>query len=90
MGGCLAKVVIPSFKRDKIGPKTCDSIFIGYAFHSAAYRFLVKDARCSYACVSIVESRDAEFFEHVFPLKCPSTTSSLSSSDHALFVPVLK
>ena len=29
--GCLAKVGIPNFKRDKIGPKTVDSIFIGYA-----------------------------------------------------------
>ena len=63
--GCFAKMAIPSFKRNKIEPKTCDSVFIGYAFHSAAYRFLVKDARCSYACCSILESKDAEFFEHV-------------------------
>ena len=29
--GCLAKVVIPSNKKVKIGQKTIDCIFIGYA-----------------------------------------------------------
>ena len=39
--GCLAKVAIPDPKTVKIGPKTVDCIFIGYAHNSVAYRFLV-------------------------------------------------
>ena len=61
--GCLAKVALPSHKRTNIGPKTFDVVFIGYAQNSAAYRFL------SLSDHSISEYRDAEFFEHVFPLK---------------------
>ena len=37
--GCLAKVQVPKPKRVKIGPKTVDCIFIGYARNSSAYRF---------------------------------------------------
>lgn len=62
--GCLAKVGFPVHKRSNIGPKTYDTVFIGYAHNSAAYRFLSLDD------YSISESRDAEFFEHIFPLKC--------------------
>ena len=79
--GCLAKVGIPSFKRDKIGPKTVDAIFIGYAYQSAAYRFFVKGANNSYAGGHIIEARDAEFFENIFPLKMsPSNDSELHAS----------
>ena len=39
--GCLAKVQVPKPKQVKIGPKTIDCIFIGYANNSKAYRFLV-------------------------------------------------
>ena len=39
--GCLAKVLIPLPKRTKLGPKTIDCVFIGFANASAAYRFLV-------------------------------------------------
>lgn len=63
MWGCLAKVALPSHKRSNIGPKTFDAIFIGYAQNSAAYRFM------SLSDFSISEYRDADFFEHVFPLK---------------------
>ena len=41
MWGCLAKVAVPTPKKVKIGPKTVDCIFIGYAHNSSAYRFLV-------------------------------------------------
>ena len=61
--GCLAKVGLPSFKRENIGPKTFDAVFVGYAENSAAYRFMCLSDR------SMCESRDAEFFEHIFPLK---------------------
>ena len=39
--GCLAKVMLPDPKKRKIGSKTSDCMFIGYASNSAAYRFLV-------------------------------------------------
>ncbi|KAL4011256.1 hypothetical protein IC575_028308 [Cucumis melo] len=35
--GCLAKVAVPKSKVVKIGPKTVDCIFIGYASNSCAY-----------------------------------------------------
>ena len=38
---CLAKVMVLIPKRIKIGPKTIDCIFIGYAINSSAYCFLV-------------------------------------------------
>ena len=39
--GCLAKVVVPKSKMVKIGQKTVDCIFIGYASNNCAYRFIV-------------------------------------------------
>ena len=39
--GCLAKVLLPDFKKRKIGSKTSDCLFIGYAKQSAGYHFLV-------------------------------------------------
>ena len=39
--GCLAKVGLPDVKKPTIGPKTIDTLFIGYAQNSAAYRFIV-------------------------------------------------
>ena len=35
--GCLAQMAVPSPKKVRIGPKTIDCIFIGYAHNSAAY-----------------------------------------------------
>jgi hypothetical protein len=55
--GCLAKVNVSIFKKRKLGPKTMDYVFLGYAYHSIASRFLV------------VKSRDATFFENIFPMK---------------------
>ena len=60
--GCLAKVGLPDSKRVNVGSKTFDNIFIIYSQNSAAYRFM-----CLYDH-SIRESRDAEFFEYIFPL----------------------
>ncbi|GJR75827.1 pol polyprotein [Tanacetum coccineum] len=40
--GCLAKVAVPTPKAQKIGPKSVDCIFIGYAKEKHAYRFYVR------------------------------------------------
>lgn len=61
--GCLAKVALPSHKHSNIGPKTFDVVFIGFAQNSVACIFM------SLSDFSISEYRDADFFEHVFPLK---------------------
>ena len=65
---CLAKVMLPEPKRRKFGSRTCDCVFIGYACKISCYRFIVikSDILESY---TIIESENAIFFEHVFPLK---------------------
>ena len=62
-----------------------DTVFIGYAENSSAYRFLVTNSEVSeISNNTILESRDATFFEHIFPYKTciPSqvSESSLASS----------
>ena len=52
-GGCLANVGIPEPHKEKIGPKTKDSVFIGYAQNSPTYRCLVLETN------TIVKTRDA-------------------------------
>ena len=68
--GCLAKVALLPPKKVKIGPKTIDCIFIGYAHNNAAYRFLVHESNIlDIPKNTIMESRNAFFFEYVFPCK---------------------
>ncbi|KAB2610477.1 DNA polymerase zeta catalytic subunit-like [Pyrus ussuriensis x Pyrus communis] len=63
-------VQVPLPKRTKLGPKTIDYVFIGYANNSAAYSFLVVKSSISNIHVNtILESADAEFFEDIFPYK---------------------
>ena len=68
MWGCLAKVMLPEPKRRKLGSRTCDCVFVDYACNSSCYRFLVikSDILESY---TIIESENAMYLEHVFPLK---------------------
>ena len=75
--GCLAKVAVPPPKKVRIGPKTIDCIFIGYANNSAAYRFLVYKSNISNIHQNtIMESRNASFFEDVFPYGSKEKPSS--------------
>jgi hypothetical protein len=70
MWGCLAKVNIPISKKRKLGPKTMDCVFLGYAHQSIAYRFLVVKSEVPGMHVdTIMEFRDAIFFENIFPMK---------------------
>ena len=56
--GCLAKVAVPKPKKVKVGPKTIDCVFIGYAQNSNAYRFLVQKSEIPDIHVNmIIESR---------------------------------
>ena len=68
--GCLAKVNVPINKKRKLEPKTVDCVFLGYAQRSIAYIFLVVKPEIPDVHVdSIMESRDAIFFENVFSMK---------------------
>ena len=45
-------------------------MFIGYAHHSASYRFLVTRSDNNVMEINtIIETKNVEFFEHVFLLK---------------------
>ena len=78
--GCLVKVNMPISKKRKLGPKTVDCIFLGYAHQSIAYRFLVVKSDVPDMYVdTIMESRDATFFENFFPMKDMHSTSRFSS-----------
>jgi len=82
--GCLAIVVVPLNKKRKLGPQSVDCVFLGYAHCSAAYRFLVVRSEVSDITVnSIMESRDATFFEDVFPFCNKPDKSLVNSSDIA-------
>ena len=59
---------VPITKKRKIGPKTVDCIFLGYAIHNVGYRFLiVKSGVPDMYVGTIIEFRDATFFENIFP-----------------------
>ena len=65
--GCLAKVSVPIPKKRKLGPRTVDCVFLGYAFHSIGYRFLiVKSGVHDMIEGTIIESRDATFLRTNF------------------------
>ncbi|GJZ79412.1 retrotransposon protein, putative, ty1-copia subclass [Tanacetum coccineum] len=80
--GCLAKVAVPTPKAQKIGPKSVDCIFIGYAKKSTAYRFIVHESKNpDIQKNTIMESRNASFFENIFPCLSKETGSSSRLDD---------
>ena len=72
--GCLAYVRIPDPKRIKLASRAYECVFIGYAVNSKAYRFYDLDAR------TILESNDADFYEHRFPFKLRNSGGASSSN----------
>jgi hypothetical protein len=63
---CLAKVNLPINKKRKLGPKTVDCAFLGYASNCIAYIFLVvKSVVDDMSVGTIFASRDATFFEDI-------------------------
>jgi hypothetical protein len=78
--GCMTKVNVPINKKCKLGPRIVDCVFLGYASCSIAYRFLVVKSEVPDVYVdTIMESRDATFFEHIFPMKDIHSNSRYSS-----------
>nr|ABF93649.1 retrotransposon protein, putative, Ty1-copia subclass [Oryza sativa Japonica Group] len=88
--GCLAKVNVPIAKKRKLGPKTIDCVFLGYAIHSVGYKFLIVNSGVpDMHAGTILESRDATFFENEFPMKyTPSTSSKETVMPHEHFAPI--
>ena len=78
MWGCLAKGAVPPPKIVKIRPNIVDCIFIGYAHNGNAYQFLVHESNIPDIHKNmIMESRNASFFEDIFP--CNSKEEPISS-----------
>jgi hypothetical protein len=81
--GCLVEVNVPACKKRKLGQKTVDCVFLGYAHNSAAYRFLVIKSDFPDVHVNTVtESRDASFFEDIFPMKDRVAARSEASTSY--------
>ena len=83
--GCLAKLGIPEPQREKIGPKTKDSVFIVYANNSVAYRCLVLESYKTKRCLvletnTILETKDTNFFEQNFLIKKPNFQMNIYQS----------
>jgi hypothetical protein len=77
----LAKVNVPINKKRKLAPKIVDCVFLGYAHHSTAYRFLVIKLEIPDVHIdTFLESRDVTFFENIFPMKNSYSMSSLPAS----------
>jgi len=76
--------MLPDPKKRKIGSKTSDCMFLGYAEHNVAYRFSVLNSDITERN-TIVETKNAEFFEHIFPLKSSGTSEQpIDSASDAL------
>jgi hypothetical protein len=77
--GSLAKVNVPINKKRKLEPKTVDCVFLGYAIHSVGYKFLIINSEVPNMHVgTIMESRDATFFENEFPMKITPSRQAAS------------
>ena len=86
--GCLTKVNVPINKKRKLGSKTVDCVFLGYAHNNIAYRFLVVKSEVPDVHVdSLLESRDVTFFENIFPLKDTHIMSRLNSNETTNITP---
>ncbi|GJS40925.1 zinc finger, CCHC-type containing protein [Tanacetum coccineum] len=66
--GCRAIVRLPDPKLKTLGERGIESIFVGYAENSKAFRFYVIEPNDSDSINSIIESRDAIFDENRFSL----------------------
>ena len=59
--GCRAVVKLTEPKRNTLGERGVDCIFIGYVQHSKAYRFYVMDPNESVTMNTVIKLRDAIF-----------------------------
>ncbi|XP_077215490.1 uncharacterized protein LOC143850059 [Tasmannia lanceolata] len=81
--GCRSIVKVPKPKLRKLGERGIECIFLGYASHSKAYRFLVIEPNDFIDVNTIIESRDAFFYENRFTA-IPKEIEPTTSVDHPL------
>nr|GEU80219.1 Pol polyprotein [Tanacetum cinerariifolium] len=80
-----AKLAVPTPKTQKIRPKSVDCMFIGYARNNSAYRFIVHESKNpDIQKNTVMESRNASFFEHIFPYLSKETGSSSRLDDEVV------
>ncbi|GKB53376.1 retrotransposon protein, putative, ty1-copia subclass [Tanacetum coccineum] len=80
-----AKVVVPTPKAQKIGPKYVNCIFIGYAKNISVYRFIAHESKNpDIQKNTIMESRNASFFEHIFSCLSKEIGSSARLDDEVV------
>jgi hypothetical protein len=76
---------MPINKKRKLRPKTVDCIFISYAFHNIGYKFLIiKYGVPDMHVGTIMDSRDATFFEDIFPMQedyCRTSQKSIINDE---------
>ncbi|GKA63779.1 zinc finger, CCHC-type containing protein, partial [Tanacetum coccineum] len=77
-----AIVRLSDSKRKTLGEKGIDCISVGYAEHSKAYRFYVIEPNDSISINSIIESRDAIFYENRFS-SIPRQKDIIPNSDES-------
>ena len=67
---------MPIIKKRKFEPKTVDCVFLDYAIHSIGHRFLIVKSEVPDLHVgTIMEFRDATFFENIFPMRDGTSSS---------------
>ena len=90
--GCLVKVNVLINKKQNLGSKTVDCVFLGYAIYSVGYRFLIINSSVPEMAIdTIMESRDTTIFYNEFPIKnTPSTTGHefIIPHEHKNFTPI--
>jgi hypothetical protein len=68
---------VSAFKKQKLGQKTIDCVFLGFVHNSATCRFLVIKSEFPNVHINIlIESCHATFFEDIFPMKDRVATRS--------------
>jgi len=81
--------MLPDVKKRKINSKISDCLFLGYVEHSVAYRFLVLKSDVI-EHNTIVETKNVEFFEHIFPLKVSETPEQCIDNNNDAMCEVLR
>lgn len=90
----MPKVKIPDPKTRKIGSKTLNTVFIGYALDSNVGIILFITSEVSeIARNTIIEARNTVYFENIFSLKsvvCPTPSIPLvaDSSSRSVLIPI--
>ena len=86
--GLFGESQYTSTEKEKAWTKTVDCVFLGYAQNNTAYRFLVvKSDSPDVSVYTIMESRDASFFEEVYPTRSASNSETQIYTQSKIIAP---